>query len=187
MNLMPQSWIGRAHLEEVRSEFSSLFQYTIILWLMEFISIFTTPLVLIFTLPPCADDIVNYIREGSKTVKYGNCRYLVCRYSMLNLETDGDESYGSPVSQLESEVRDREFMPKHGKIEMSFIGFQNNYPNWTPKTRGQNEFLQSISQYSQEHLHEGSQYTFSDPLRFHFEGTKDVDIPIESFIRSMHV
>jgi len=137
----PKHWENKAHREEVRKEFSGFYQYAIMLWLMEFISIFTTPLVLIFTLPPCAENIVEYLREVSVTVRYSNYRYLICKYSLMDLENDGDESYGSPVSTIQNSFMQKEYMPKHGKLESSIIQFCANYPTWTPKQRGQSQFL----------------------------------------------
>jgi len=140
---LPPSWSENAHSDEVRNEFSSFYQVGIFLWLMEILSIFTTPLILLFTLPPCSEDIITYLRENSTTVRYSNYRYLVCKFSLLDLENDGDESYGSKISSIHRSSIRQDLLPKYGKLEASFIQFQNDYPSWKPRLKGQSEYINS--------------------------------------------
>ncbi len=51
------------NIGQVRDEFCELFEYKAVLFVREIFSVILAPLTLIFSLPKCTDDIIDFFRE----------------------------------------------------------------------------------------------------------------------------
>ncbi|KAM0667847.1 hypothetical protein ACQRIU_003712 [Beauveria bassiana] len=75
---MPDHWEGRLHSFEVKKEFAELYKMKVVIFLEEVMGIITTPMLLLFALPKCSDQIVDFFREftihvdglGSRASRY---------------------------------------------------------------------------------------------------------------------
>jgi autophagy-related protein 9 len=118
---LPDHWYGRAHTTHVRDEFNQLFTYTLRIWIIELISIITTPFVFLFKLPYCARDIIKFCR--TKTEYFENIGYL-STFSMLDLE-----EFGS-VGDEQRNIYENNIITEDYKINRSIINFAFQYPLW---------------------------------------------------------
>lgn len=104
----------------MRAQFCQLFDYKISLFFQELLSVLFTPLVLCFSLPTCADQIIDFIREF--TVHVDGLGY-VCSFSQFDFERHGNQKYGAPV-----QAQDEHLLSKDGKMEKSFLNFKVWWP-----------------------------------------------------------
>ncbi|TPX48763.1 hypothetical protein SeMB42_g00331 [Synchytrium endobioticum] len=125
---LPSDWRGKLHTEEVRNEFGVLFEYKIVLFLHEILSVVFAPLILFFSLPGCAEGIVDFFREFTVSV---DALGHVCSFAVFDFKRHGNIKYGAP-SQTSNEY----YMSKEGKMEQSFLNFKANNPDWEPNTDG---------------------------------------------------
>ncbi|GME27332.1 Autophagy-related protein 9 [Neofusicoccum parvum] len=59
----PTSWRDRLHTDEVRRDFSKLYQVKLVIFFEEVLSMVLTPFVLWYSLPQCSERIVDFFRE----------------------------------------------------------------------------------------------------------------------------
>lgn len=130
---MPKDWKGRLHTDQVRSEFSQLFDYKFMIFFKELISVTTTPFVLLFSFPKCTDRLVEFIREF--TVHVDGLGY-VCSFALFDFKRHGNRKYGGMAA-------DKHHQTKQGKMEKSFLSFVSNNPNWKPDEIG-SQFLNKL-------------------------------------------
>ncbi|KXZ53043.1 hypothetical protein GPECTOR_8g408 [Gonium pectorale] len=92
---LPRHWRGRAHTAEVQSAFLSLFRLKVALFAEELAGLLTTPLLLAFALPACADCIVEFV--SSFTVHLEGVGD-VCSLAAFDgaLQRHGNAKYGAP-------------------------------------------------------------------------------------------
>lgn len=131
----PSSWQDRLHTDEVRAEFSRLYQPKIVIFAEEILSMVITPFLLMFRLPDCSERIVDFFREFSIVV---DGLGVVCSYSMFPSKKGGDNipanKSGGP--REDAELREDYFMAKDNKMLASYYGFLDAYSG-QPRTNGQ--------------------------------------------------
>jgi autophagy-related protein 9 len=137
----PASWEDRLHTDEVRAEFSRLYQPKIVIFAEEILSMVLTPFLLIFRLPDCSERIVDFFREFSIVV---DGLGVVCSYSMFPFKK-GEENVpanrGGSDRREDAELREDYFMAKDNKMMASYYGFMDAYsgqarPTGRPVGRG---------------------------------------------------
>ncbi|KAJ3197095.1 autophagy protein atg9 [Irineochytrium annulatum] len=133
---LPDSWRGRLHTEEVKNEFATLFDYKIVIFFQEILSVLFTPIVLYYSLPKCSAAVIDFFREY--TVHEDSLGY-VCSFAVFNFRQNGNQRYGAP-----SESPNNNLVSKEGKMEQSFLFFKANNPDWEPDHQG-SQYLQTIS------------------------------------------
>ncbi|XP_068665600.1 autophagy-related protein 9-like [Aristolochia californica] len=139
---MPKRWRGKENIDKVRKEFETLFQYTVMLFLEEIVSIFVTPYLLVFVLTKRVDNILQFISDFTVTVEgVGD----VCSLSVFDFERHGNRNYGSPYNA----PCDRR--SSQGKMEKSFLSFQTSYPAWQPNSQGK-QFLSNLQRFREQQL-----------------------------------
>ncbi|GAA5982960.1 hypothetical protein JCM11641_006897 [Rhodosporidiobolus odoratus] len=139
----PREWRGRLHSAEVHVSFSKLFPLKISLFCQEILSVLITPLVLWYTLPNCAGEIVDFFREF--TVHVDGLGY-VCSFAVFDFKRHGDPNFGAPTPAREEEVtqsqpRSKRYRSTEGKMEKSFLNFAAHNPTWQPRDATQSLFL----------------------------------------------
>jgi autophagy-related protein 9 len=122
----PASWQDRLHSDEVRAEFSQLYQPKILIFAEEILSMVITPFLLIFRLPQSSERLVDFFREFSIVV---DGLGVVCSYSMFPFKKPGDNV---PVNRAgghreDAELREDYFMAKDNKMLASYYGFLDTY------------------------------------------------------------
>ncbi|XP_059660372.1 autophagy-related protein 9 [Cornus florida] len=139
---MPKRWRGKENTEIVRIEFETLFQYTGMMLLEEMASIFLTPYLLIFVVPKRVDDILQFIADFTVHVEgVGH----VCSFSVFDFQNHGNSKYCSAYNSTRAE------RSSQGKMEKSFLSFQNSYPSWVPNAQGK-QFLAALRNFRDQKL-----------------------------------
>jgi len=78
---MPSEWNNKCHTYEVRDDFLSFFQYKIITFMYDIISVITTPYILLFVLTKKTDDIITFLKTN--TIYDINIGYI-CSFATKN-------------------------------------------------------------------------------------------------------
>jgi autophagy-related protein 9 len=112
----PNEWRGKLHTDEVRGQFSQMFDMKITLFLQEILSILFTPLVLWYSLPQSSTQIIDFFREF--TVHVDGLGY-VCSFALFDFRRHGNVKYGAPVA-----IEDEHYVSNGGKMEKSFLNFK---------------------------------------------------------------
>ena len=117
----PDRWQGRLHSFEVKQEFSELYKMKVVIFLEEVMGIITTPMLLLFSLPKCSDQIVDFFREF--TIHVDGLGY-VCSFAVFDFKKGvGNAGQARP----NQDVREDYYSTKHGKMAASYYGFIDNY------------------------------------------------------------
>ncbi|KAM3501423.1 hypothetical protein MY10362_005559 [Beauveria mimosiformis] len=90
---MPDHWEGRLHSFEVKKEFAELYKMKVVIFLEEVMGIITTPMLLLFALPKCSDQIVDFFREF--TIHVDGLGY-VCSFAVFDFKKgvgNGDDEF----------------------------------------------------------------------------------------------
>lgn len=165
---MPKRWRGQEHSALVRAEFETLFQYTGMMLLEEMVSIFLTPILLIFVIPKRVDDILGFVSDF--TVYIDGVGH-VCSLSLFDFGSHGNRKYGSPCDAAKN------MRSTQGKVEKSFLSFQSSYPTWEPSACGQ-KFMSTLQNFrqNQEHQETDQNYLLTRTCQFapHLRGQGDV-------------
>eukprot|EP01083_Nonionella_stella_P039294 106874_1 len=165
----PDRWKGNCHTYDVLEEFKKLYAPRTLIFLLEILSILKTPFVLCFSLPPCAHDIVGFVRKYSSTVPGVGA---VCSFAQFDFGRCADRAYsgvlapsamrraivteaGSEEENVsEEEKEEAELLggrnpvssgrPRmNGKMEKSFLNFALNNPAWEGSEAG-TELLNNV-------------------------------------------
>jgi autophagy-related protein 9 len=127
---MPSQWKDRLHSDEVKREFSELYQMKIVIFLEEVISIIFTPFVLWLSLPQCSDRIIDFFREF--TIHVDGLGY-VCSFAVFDFKKGIGNTLQQGSGNTGEGLRDDYYSTKHGKMAASYYGFIDNYVT-NPKT-----------------------------------------------------
>lgn len=150
IHYMPDYWKENAHSHVVRSEFAQLFQLRIVGALEEIFSPLLAPLIMLFCVPKCSLEIVDFLRNFSVDLPgVGD----VCSFAQLDLPRHGDPEWSpmeesSPESPSSGDEEDeenddsddneshgrgggRQQLPAvGGKTELSLVHFYHTNPTW---------------------------------------------------------
>ncbi|KAI1735167.1 autophagy protein Apg9 [Xylaria scruposa] len=118
----PDQWKGRLHSFDVKTEFSELYKPRIAIFLEELLGIMVTPLILLFALPKCSDQIVDFFREF--TIHVDGLGY-VCSFAVFDFQRDARGT--RPQHANAPDAREDYYATKHGKMQASMHGFLDNY------------------------------------------------------------
>lgn len=124
----PAHWKGRLHSDDVRKEFSSLYQMRILIFLEELASFVFAPLVLWYSMPKCADRLVDFFREF--TVHVDGVGY-VCSYAQFEFS----KSSGPDGASGGEEPRKDYYASNDNKAYASYNYFKDQY-GYNPKAGG---------------------------------------------------
>ena len=98
---------------------------------MELLSAVLTPMVLCFSLPLSGQHVLDFVRDHTRYVEGVGA---VCDYSLFDFEEFGDDAYGAPEKGRAEEAQ----RPVDGKMEKSYMNFQQVYPNWRQQQSSHN-------------------------------------------------
>ncbi|OAA49525.1 Autophagy-related protein 9 [Metarhizium rileyi] len=118
---MPDHWQGRLHSFEVKQEFSDLYKMKVVIFLEEILGIITTPMLLFFSLPKCAEQVVDFFREF--TIHVDGLGY-VCSFAVFDFKKGVRHTQ---TEGADTNLRYDYYSTKHGKMAASYYGFLDNY------------------------------------------------------------
>ncbi|GAA99309.1 uncharacterized protein L969DRAFT_102683 [Mixia osmundae IAM 14324] len=137
----PPEWKDQLHSAEVHREFSQLFQMRVTTFVLEMISVVTTPYVLWRNLPKTAPAIVDFFRET--TIHVDGLGY-VCASAVFD-----SKGKSAPTLQLPNGGEEHHRWPSdHGKMEKSLISFKSTHPDWMPHDQATSLFLSRMTEGS---------------------------------------
>ncbi|KAF3941256.1 hypothetical protein ABW19_dt0209839 [Dactylella cylindrospora] len=116
----PPEWKGRLHSDEVKNEFSKLYELKIMIFFWEVASIILTPFVMWFSLPKCSDRIIDFFREF--TVHVDGIGY-VCSFAEF------DFNMTTPKKASSVSGREEYYDTRDNKMKSSMMGFLDIYGN----------------------------------------------------------
>jgi autophagy-related protein 9 len=118
----PTSWENRLNTDEVRQEFASLYKLEIIMFLEEIASVILTPLIFIFSMPNCAEQIVDFFREF--TIHVDGLGH-VCSFAIFdfNLRNGQKAAQPAPASDLRADF----YNTRDNKLSQSVLFFNETY------------------------------------------------------------
>ena len=95
---MPDHWKNKCNTYNVRDEFLSLYPYTIYSILIDLLSIFTTPFIMIYRLPSQSEELVEFITKNSTSFpKIGK----ICSYAHFNSDDYKTKKMTNSISLFE--------------------------------------------------------------------------------------
>ncbi|KAI9337664.1 autophagy protein Apg9-domain-containing protein [Pilaira anomala] len=165
---LPAEWKHKLHTDQVRAEFCLLFNYKVGVFLQELTSVLFAPIVLCFSLPNSAEQIIDFFREF--TVHVDGLGY-VCSFAQFDFERHGNVNYGVQGATVDDEY----YLSKQGKMEKSFINFKLNNPKWTPQDMGGSMYLSRLTEFkNQVESEEDIKRQGKQPMRLNQYGIPDV-------------
>ncbi|EPS45213.1 hypothetical protein H072_799 [Dactylellina haptotyla CBS 200.50] len=114
----PPEWKGRLHSDEVKNEFSKLYELRIVIFFWEVASILLTPFVMWFSLPKCSDRIIDFFREF--TVHVDGIGY-VCSFAEFDFNIAGPRKASTVIG------REEYYDSRDNKMKSSMMGFLDSY------------------------------------------------------------
>ncbi|KAF9340433.1 autophagy protein atg9 [Linnemannia elongata] len=157
---MPSEWEDKLHTDEVRKRFALLFEYNAMLFLMEFMSLVLTPLMLCLSLANCSEKIVDFFREF--TVHVDGIGY-VCSFAVFDFKRQGNVKYGNNAAGTMNE----HVVANENKMEKSFLNFKHNNPDWEPNDPEGSVYLSKLlkAESAQNHRNHHRFYPGDDPYQ----------------------
>ncbi|KAK5172388.1 hypothetical protein LTR04_006390 [Oleoguttula sp. CCFEE 6159] len=123
----PEHWKDRLHTDEVRKEFSALYQIKPVIFLEEMLGIILTPVILWYSLPKCSERLVDFFREF--TIHVDGLGY-VCQYAEFSFTKGGKNTAAVDPAEPGGEdagLREDYYAAKDGKMLASYYGFIEDY------------------------------------------------------------
>ncbi|KAF2083763.1 autophagy protein Apg9 [Saccharata proteae CBS 121410] len=120
---LPVAWRNKLHTDEVRKEFSDLYQMKIVIFLYEILSMVLVPFVLWSSLPRCSARIVDFFREF--TIHVDGLGH-VCSFAVFEFKK-GAENVVKQSDQDANNLRRDYFETKNNKLDHSILGFYQEY------------------------------------------------------------
>ncbi|QRV99780.1 autophagy protein APG9 [Ceratobasidium sp. AG-Ba] len=141
---LPPDWEGQLHSKAVHMKFGNLFAVKTMTSIQELTSVLLTPFILWYSLPPCAEKIVDFFREFTWHV---DGLGYVCSSAVFDLKRHGHHS-GEVEGDQSSAVEDRgRFVGREGKMEKSFVNFKAANPEWNPSDQTGSLYLSRINHH----------------------------------------
>jgi len=126
------AWIGEEHTWKVRDEFCSLFEYKMVIFIRELLSIVLVPFILMYSLgsTSCSRDLVQFFQTFTEH-KEGVGDMCSCANFDSGFEKHGCAEWGAVPNTGQSSLKSL-----HGKMERSFVDFSAHYPSYKPSEQG---------------------------------------------------
>ncbi|KAG9127405.1 autophagy protein atg9 [Ceratobasidium sp. 392] len=147
---LPPDWEGQLHSKMVHTKFGNLFAVKAAIFVQELTSVLLTPFILWYSLPPCADKIVDFFREFTWHV---DGLGYVCSSAVFDLKRHGHHA-GDPVEGVGPGVGgggEERFAGREGKMEKSFLNFKAANPEWNPSDQTGSLYLSRVNAHAHAH------------------------------------
>lgn len=150
----PDAWRGQLHSQVVLAQFGVLFQLKLMVFAQELVGVLLTPFILLFSLPNCAEALIDFFRENSVHVE--DLGY-VCSFAVFDFKRDGNVG-AAPVAAAHAQSQSQALAQapprplsrnRRGarrtftdpKMEQSVLHFKYAHPDWQPVDPGASLFL----------------------------------------------
>ncbi|KAF2724046.1 APG9-domain-containing protein [Polychaeton citri CBS 116435] len=121
---MPAYWKDRLHSDEVRSEFSALYQMKILIFLEEVLSLIVAPWILLRNTGKQSERLIDFFRESTVHVNgIGN----QCNFAVFGLKKDLNAEDPATVLNQPDGLRDDYYGLKDDKMAASVQNFMHYY------------------------------------------------------------
>ncbi|KAI9500731.1 autophagy protein Apg9-domain-containing protein [Coemansia spiralis] len=148
LQYMEADWRGKLDTTKVRSEFEKLFAFKLLIFGQELLGVITAPFIMLFSLPECAEQVIDFFREF--TVHVDGLGY-VCSFAAFDFEKHGNVKFSAPTRAAAAHLAS-----KNGKMEQSFLAFKADYPEWQPRDQAASIYLQRAQNAQQDLWRMGS-------------------------------
>lgn len=103
LHILPDHWIKAPESRRVYDEIISLYTVTPLLWLEEFVGFLVAPLIMIFSLPGCCADVIDFFHQKTVDMKGIGpvCQYARFDLSVANTDLFGTESFILPRKKVD--------------------------------------------------------------------------------------
>jgi autophagy-related protein 9 len=118
----PTSWENRLNTDEVRQEFASLYKLETVMFLEEIASLFFTPWIFIFSMPNCAEQIVDFFREF--TIHVDGLGH-VCSFAIFDFNLRDGPKANQPTQA--GDLRADFYNTRDNKLSQSVLFFNETY------------------------------------------------------------
>ncbi|KAJ2023439.1 autophagy protein atg9, partial [Coemansia sp. S610] len=142
LQYMEPEWRGKLDTTMVRRGFESLFTYKLLIFFHELLGVVTAPFIMLFSLPGCAEKVIDFFREF--TVNVDGLGY-VCSFAAFDFEKHGNVKFSAPTR-----APGEHLASKNGKMEQSFLAFKAGYPEWQPRDQAASIYLQRAQNAQQD-------------------------------------
>jgi autophagy-related protein 9 len=134
IHYMPAHWRDRLHSNEVRAEFSALYQNKVLIFLEEIISLVLTPIILYRNSNHRCERIVDFFRESTVHVEgVGN----QCNFAVFNFKKHQNVVENTTTALQEPDgLRDDYFGLKDDKMAASIHNFAQYYSAYNQRQNG---------------------------------------------------
>ena len=145
---LPDEWEGKLHTDEVKNEFSKLYDLKLMVIIRELLSVIITPFLLWFSLRASSDKIVDFFREFTIHVDGLGyvCSFATFDFNNASKRKSGYKSKRGPFKSDEDdkfELRSNYFATTDGKMLKSYLNFLDNYAE-DQSTEGNNNGMNSF-------------------------------------------
>lgn len=152
VHYLPAHWRGIAHSTKVRNEFEDFFQLKLNYLLNEIFSPFVTPFVLMFSIRPRSQEIVDFFRNFTVSViGVGD----VCSFAQMEIRKHGNPDWqitNSAEELASPSVETNQYTQgENGKTELSLIHFALTNPHWKMPTESK-QFVRGIKKHAIQDL-----------------------------------
>ncbi|RMZ07077.1 hypothetical protein D0860_05286 [Hortaea werneckii] len=129
---MPAHWKDRLHSNEVRAEFSAMYQMKILIFIEEILSLVVAPWILLRNSGECSERLIDFFRE--QTVHVDGIGYQ-CNYAVFGFKKDPNAENATDVLQEPDGLRDDYYGLKDDKMEASMQNFLQMYSTMNKQRR----------------------------------------------------
>ena len=137
---LPAEWkLHGLHSDLVRREFSALFEYRVVLFLQELLSVVFAPFILWFSLPKSAFRMVDFFREF--TVHVDGVGWL-CSFAVFDFQNFNAMRGIRP--NVASKLPQNAMAATEDKLASSMVTFKKNFPEWEPMNPTNSIHLQEL-------------------------------------------
>lgn len=132
---MPMHWKDRLHSNEVRSEFSAMYQMKLLIFVEEILSLIVAPWILFRNSGKRSERIVDFFRE--QTVHVDGIGYQ-CNYAVFGFKKDPNAEDATAVLQEPDGLRDDYYGMKDDKMATSVQNFMQYYSHYNHRRGDRN-------------------------------------------------
>jgi len=165
---LPAHWQGRCHSQRVRNQFMNLYQPKVVLFISELVNVFSTPLILMFTLPNCVDRLLEFVEEYSDHIDgVGD----ICSFSRFDFQRFETKlmTHNGPHSPIENENENEnengnDVECKQSEAEMGLLSPMSSMPRNISSTSNVSAVsnLSSMSSDVQQHARRPKEQPLDD-------------------------
>ena len=130
---MPAHWKDRLHSNEVRAEFSAMYQTKVLIFLEEVLSLIVAPIILLRNAGRRSERIIDFFREHS--VHVDGVGYQ-CNFAVFGFKKDPNAEDPATLLTERDGLRDEYFGLKDDKMATSVNNFMQYYSHFSQRQSG---------------------------------------------------